>query len=408
MTAVKVKPDIAEKVKELSLLNKEPEELLKNRLFALEAYSKATLPDRVSHLWKYTDPSLFTVDVNNVEVNNSKIEFNFDAELISKGLIISNLNTAIKNHNELIDKYFSKLLSPNLDKITLLNLVLWSNGYFIYIPKGLKVEKPVIVKSTIEKSCFNAERVLVVLDEDSSINLIHEVMSKEADVISNNNISEIFLSKGAKLNYLSVNLSGKQTTGHYSQKVSFEQNSELSNLIVAFGGKLSKADINLFMNGEKSKASIYGIVMGDSNQKFDHHTTINHNSSYTSSMLDFRVALKDKAQSAYTGNLKIAHEALKCNAVQENRNLLLSEGAKTESIPELEILTNDVEKCSHGVTVGQVDKDQIYYLMSRGLTSNEAEKMIIEGFLEPTISKIPDENLCGEVRAHVQKKLMTL
>ena len=408
MTAVQIKSDIAEKVKELSLQNKEPEEFLKNRLVAVKAYENTSLPSRVNHLWKYTDPLLFTPDLNQVEIKRSKIEFVFDVELIGKGLIVSNISTAFANNRQLVDSFFCKLISSNPDKITLLNQALWSGGYFLYVPKGLKIEKPVIIKSNIESSGLSAERILIVLDEDSSVNLIDEALSSDTDNILKNHVSELFLGKNAKLNYLNVNLTGKQTTCHYSQKVFLESNAELSNLIIAFGGKLSKADINLFMNGEKSSSHIYGIVLGDGNQKFDHHTIVEHNSSYTKSVLDFRVALKDKSQSAYTGNLKIAHEALKCNAVQENRNLLLSENAKAESIPELEILTNDVEKCSHGVTMGQVDKEQIYYLMSRGLDSKEAEKMIIEGFLEPTISKIPDENLREEVISHIQRKLLTL
>ena len=386
----------------------EPQWLLEKRSAALEAYKNTPLPDRVSHLWKYTDPFLFTPDLNQIEVKKSNIEFVFDPELTKKGLIVSDISTALKENKELVSKYLDKLISSSPDKITLLNQALWSGGYFLYVPKGLKIEKPVIVKSNIELSGLNAQRIVIVLEDDSSINLVDEILSSDTSSILKNYISELFLGKNAKLNYLNVNLNGKQTTCHYSQKVLLESNSEFSNLIIALGGKLSKADINLFMNGEKANASIYGIVLGDSSQKFDHHTIVEHNSSYTKSVLDFRVALKDKAQSAYTGNLKIAHEALRCNAIQENRNLLLSKDAKAESIPELEILTNDVERCNHGVTVGQVDKDQIYYLMSRGLDNKEAEKMIIEGFLEPTISKIPDENFCEEVRNRVQQKLVTL
>ena len=143
-------------------------------------------------------------------------------------------------------------------------------------------------------------------------------------------------------------------------------------------------------------------------QKFDHHTTIEHIAPHTKSELNFRVALKDKARSAYTGNLKIAHEAVKSDAHQENRNLLLSEDAKAESIPELEILTNDVIRCNHGVTVGQVDKDQVFYLMSRGLTHKEAERIITLGFLEPTISQIPDESLKEEILKSIEAKLENL
>ena len=121
-----------------------------------------------------------------------------------------------------------------------------------------------------------------------------------------------------------------------------------------------------------------------------------------------KVQGRDKSRSAYTGNLKISHEAIKSDAHQENRNLLLSDEAKAESIPELEILTNDVVRCNHGVTVGQIDKEQIFYLTSRGLSQKEAEQVIVEGFMEPTISRIPEEALREEIMSKIKNKLGAL
>lgn len=375
---------------------------------AKSAYEKASLPDRVLHLWKYTDPSIFLTDLKNVKSGKSKIEFSIDNEAIKKGVILLELNEAFNSKSDLLKNYFDKLVSNESNKINLLNQALWTTGYFLYIPKGIKLETPIIVKSSADSSNFEARRILIVLEEGSSVSLIDEALSPEDLSTSINCVSEIFLGKNSHLSYLNINLTGKQTTNHLFQRSTLGQNSELSNLVIALGGKVIKADMRSILNEESSKLHTYGIVLGDDKQHFDHHTIMDHQASSTQSSLDFRVALKDKAKSAYTGNLKIIHEALKCSAVQENRNLLLSEDAKAESIPELEILTNDVEKCSHGVTMGKVDKDQIYYLMSRGLTEKESEKMIIEGFLEPTISKIPDENLREEVRSRIEQKLKSL
>ncbi len=372
------------------------------------AYEKTSLPDRVSHLWKYTDPSVFIPDLNNAKSSKSKIEFSINEESLKKGVILLELNEAFKNRNDLLEKYFDKLVSSEPNKINLLNQSLWNTGYFLYIPKGVKLESPIIVKSFVDSGNFEAKRILIVLDEGSSASLIDEVLSPDDLKISINCVSELFLGNNSQLSYLNINLTGGQTTNHLFQRATLGQNSEFSNLVIALGGKITKADMRSVLKEENSKMHTYGIVLGDDKQHFDHHTILDHQASFTKSSLDFRVALKDKAKSAYTGNLKIVHEALKCSAVQENRNLLLSEAAKAESIPELEILTNDVEKCSHGVTMGKVDKDQIYYLMSRGLTEKESEKMVIEGFLEPTISKIPDETLRKEVRSRIEQKLASL
>lgn len=385
----------------------EPAWLVEKRESAKKSYDSMSLPDRVSHLWKYTDPSVFITDVDKTKSNESKMEFSISEDAIKKGVLLLDINDALKSKGDLLKTYFDKLNSNEPDKINLLNQVLWNTGYFIYIPKNVKLEKPIIVKSSIPAG-FEAKRILIILEEEASASLIDEVLSSDDLTSSINVVSEVFLAKNAQLSYLNINLSGKQTISHLFQRASLCANSELTNLVVALGGKISKADMRSILDEENSKSHTFGIVLGDEKQHFDHHTILDHQASFTKSSLNFRVALKGKSKSAYTGNLKITHEALKCEAVQENRNLLLSKDAKAESIPELEILTNDVEKCSHGVTVGQVDKDQIYYLMSRGLTRLEAEKMIIEGFLEPTISRIPDEVLREEVKTRIEQKLQTL
>jgi Fe-S cluster assembly protein SufD len=384
----------------------EPQWLLDKRRAANDSYKVASAPDRVSHLWKYTDPSIFLPELNGLKLGESKIELPLTEEALKKGVVLLEINSAMKEKSNLLANYFDRLASKELNKINLLNEALWSTGYFLYIPKGVKVEKPVVIKSSLPRD-FEARRILIILEEGSSVNLIDENLSSDSEAFINT-VSEIYLGKDSELTYLNINLNGKQTISHLFQRTSLGQNSKLTNLVVALGGKISKADIRYILNEESAASHTYGIVLGDDKQHFDHHTILDHQASFTKSSLNFRVALKDKARSAYTGNLKIIHEALKCSAIQENRNLLLSKDAKAESIPELEILTNDVERCSHGVTMGQVDKDQIYYLMSRGLSQKEAEKMVIEGFLEPTISRIPDEVLREEVKSRIEEKLKTL
>lgn len=386
----------------------EPAWLIEKREIANKSYLSEALPDRVLHLWKYTDPSLFMADLSKVKFEKSKLEFSISEEAVKKGVILLELSEAVNTKHDLVKCYFDKLVSKELNKINLLNQAFWTSGYFLYVPKGVILDTPIIVKSNLSLPDFEAKKILIVVEEGASLSLIDEALSSDDLNTSINCVSEIFLGKKSKFSYLNINLTGKQTVNHLFQRAELGEKSELSNLVIALGGKTIKSDMRFILNEVSSKLNAFGIVLGDDKQHFDHHTIMDHQASLTESTLDFRVALKDKAKSAYTGNLKIIHEALKCSAIQENRNLLLSENAKAESIPELEILTNDVEKCSHGVTMGKVDKDQIYYLMSRGLTEKESEKMIIEGFLEPTISKIPDETLREEVRSRVEQKLKTL
>ena len=413
MNALQTKPEttseITSDIKQISKLNNEPKCIADHRLAMWEAYQKEPLPDRVQHLWKYSDPKWFELNDYGLTINLNKPRLTIEKEYLNKGVIFSEIKEILKldSLKEVIKNKFGQLVKKYPGKITLLNEATWSSGYFLYVPKGVRLDSPLIVTTASSQvNKLESQRILVVLEEEASVNLVDEISSGVDGDLLTNVVIEMYLAKGAKLNYLNLQTHNKKTTHHIFQRAQIEEHAELTNLIVALGGKISKADLGAALTGHAASISTYGIVLGDGTQRFDHHTTLEHIAPYTKSLLNFRVVLKDRARSAYTGNLKITHEAVKSDAYQENRNLLLSPEAKAESIPELEILTNDVTRCSHGVTVGQVDKDQIYYLMSRGLTQIEAERVITEGFLEPTISRIPDENLREKVKTRVLDKLI--
>ena len=397
-------------------INEEPKWLKEKRQLAWERHQGESLPDRVAHLWKYSDPNWFEINTDNYSnktsnLNSFTANLNLDTEAINKGAILCKLSDALSNKtiNHHIETNLGNLTNQHQNRLSLLNESLWSDGYCLYVPKGIKVNKPIISKLALSPTSQNEIiRILIIMEEDSSASLIEEVTSNEGTPHITNIVTEVFLKKNAKLDYLNLQTQNKSATHHVYQRALLNDNAKLVSLIVSLGGKISKLDLGATLNGDNANISTYGIVLGDGIQRFDHHTTIEHVAPHTKSELDFRVALKDKARSAYTGNLKINHSAAKSSAHQENRNLLLSNEAKAESIPELEILTNDVVKCNHGVTVGQVDKDQIYYLMSRGLNEKEAERLIIEGFLEPTISRIPDEHQKEEIQSQVKVKLESL
>ena len=403
-----------QKKKSIEIPPDEPKWLFEKRLSALVSYDKEPLPDRVSHLWKYSDPNWFEFNpVSGCVISSEKLKpiFNFDEDSKNFGIVLMGLLDAFKNekYKDLILKYFGRLTNKCPNRFAYFNEAIWSNGYFLYVPKNVKIEKPLTVKSfSKELNNLEAIRNLILLEEGSSVNLIDEITSAETANPLVNIVTEIFLEKDSKLSYATLQLHSKQTVSHLFQRAEIGDNAELTNVIVALGGKISKVDLGANLCEEGAGVTVYGIVLGDGIQKFDHHTTIEHNAPYTKSDLNFRVALKDKSRSAYTGNLKIAHEAIKSDAHQENRNLLLSGEAKAESIPELEILTNDVVRCNHGVTVGQIDKDQIFYLMSRGLSQKESEQAIVEGFMEPTISRIPDNSLREEIILKIKSKLESL
>lgn len=402
----------SELIAQHSALFNEPKWLTEKRLSAWEASQSELLPDRVVHLWRYSDPECFEVGNREISLEKIKPLLSISKDGLNKGIVLLELSEAFshKEYGKLIKEKFGQLTSSCPRKIKCINEATWSNGYFLYVPPGVKIEEPIVTKLFSRLSNkYQTIRILIILGEEANISLVDEFgSSNESNNLLTNVVVETFLARGAKLNYLNLQTHDKKNTQHLFHRAILDSHSELTNLIVGLGGKVSKADLGAILNGHGASITTYGIVLGDGIQKFDHHTTLEHLFPFTRSFLNFRVALKDKARSAYTGNLKIAHEAVKSDAYQENRNLLLSSDARADSIPELEILTNDVIRCSHGVTVGQVDKDQIYYLMSRGLNQKDAERIIIEGFLEPTISRIPDESLKEDILARIKSKLEEL
>ena len=154
----------------------EPAWLLDKRRAATDSYKSASAPDRVSHLWKYTDPSIFLPELNELKSGESKIDFSIDNQSLKEGVVLLEINSAMKEKSNLLANYFDRLTSKELNKVNLLNEALWSTGYFLYVPKGVKIEKPVVVKSSVS-SALEARRILIILEEGSSINLIDENLS---------------------------------------------------------------------------------------------------------------------------------------------------------------------------------------------------------------------------------------
>jgi Fe-S cluster assembly protein SufD len=170
-----------------------------------------------------------------------------------------------------------------------------------------------------------------------------------------------------------------------------------------FGSSVSKHNFGVRLTGEGAESSMYGMLFAAGRQHFDNHTLHHHCAPRSLSNIDFKTVLRDRSVSAYTGLIRIENEAKTCEAYQENRNLLLNKGTQAETIPELEILNEDV-RCSHGATIGPIDPDSIFYLLSRGIPKTDAVRMIVSGFLTPTMGKLP-EDLRTRLRAFVEKRL---
>jgi len=214
---------------------------------------------------------------------------------------------------------------------------------------------------------------------------------------------EAAVGQAGHLRLVGVQRWGEKVVSHFSQRTRLGRDARLLAVWAGLGAGLSKADLGTRLDGRGAHAKLLGMSFGQGAQHFDQHTVHDHQASDTYSDLDFKIVLKDKARSAYTGLIRIEPNATNCEAYQENRNLLLSEGTRADTIPELEIL-NDEVRCSHGATIGPLDEDELFYLAARGIPRDEAVRMVVSGFVEPTLQEVPAD-LRERLRAYVTERV---
>lgn len=418
----------------------EPEWLRARREEAWSWTAAQELPDRVAHLWRYTDPAKFLPDkvtpVMPGEATDAAAEAaKFDVEgeelagflvhqdgavlaagldegLRDAGVVLTDLQTAATEHADLVEAHLGVAVPFEHGKFAGLNTALFSGGTFLYVPADVVVELPLHVRyraGTDLSAIF--PRLLVIVEKGAEVTLIDEYAAAPdasgngaAPRVVANGVVEGHVGRNARLNYVHVQLWGERTRSHLTQRHLVDSDGTASSIIVSLGGYYNKADIGTVLQGGNAMSEMVGVCFGNGRQHFDHHTEHVHAHGHSYSDMDIKVVLEDRARSAYTGLIRIDLDAPQSEAYQENRNLLLDDTCKADSIPELEIL-NDEVRCTHGATVGPIDEEHVFYLMSRGLSERQAERAIVEGFFEPAASRIADEALRERIWAHIGNKL---
>ncbi len=419
-------------------LERGPEWLRRRRHAAREAFNHAPLPRRGLHLWRYTDPKKFLVDQQTtkdflspedyrratqevlrdleqsllagvvIDQGGKEVKIHRQPESEKEGVIISTLSEAVNSHRELIEPYLYQLINSETGKFEALNSALFNEGIFLYIPDRVKIAHPIhLVRISGKEHSVHFPRLLVVVGKEAEAVIIDEYRGGASDLDQGssytNSMVEIFGAENSRTSYVPLQQLNPAAAVYLTHRSRIEADAEMVTISLSFGGAVSKQNFGVLLNGEGAQSNTYGLLFGADRQHFDNHTLHHHLASHTSSNIDFKVALRDRAESAYTGLIRIEKSARGCEAYQENRNLLLNPGTKAETIPELEILNEDVQ-CTHGATIGPIDPMQIFYLTSRGIEPSEAVKMVVSGFVETTLTQIP-ENLKERVREFVTTSL---
>lgn len=398
-----------------------PDWLVAQRRAALESYHAAPLPDRAAHLWRYTDPALFMPpaspdaagasaqppmpsevvlefdrkDVAGAAVcrNGSLLALDLDPELEKAGVKILDLNEAAQEFPALVRQYLGSLIGHDFGKFEALAAAVWSAGLFVYVPKSVDVPKPIHVASHATPDGGPLyRRHLIVAEENSRLTLVDDNGQGNGTAGSNlrtNTLIELFAGSQAQVNYVTIQNWGKKSVSNMTHRARLAAGARMDTVLTSLGSEAGKIDCGVVLSGQGAESNIYGLAVGTGSQHFDHHTVHDHTAGSTQSDLKFKVAVRDKANSVYTGLIRIDEGSPFCEAYQENRNLILSPKARAETIPELEIMNNEV-RCSHGATVGKVDPEEIFYLQSRGLNRADAIRLIVTGFVSPILDHVPE------------------
>jgi Fe-S cluster assembly protein SufD len=334
-------------------------------------------------------------------------------------VIFCELLEALIKHPELVRKYLGSDLpgdvAERLDsKFGLMNKAMFNGGLFLYIPAGVEVERPFISFTSFDHASpsVSIPRILVVAEPGSKAQLVHtfgsrnEQKGKETTMSLSNTLVEIHVANAAKFDYVEIqNFDNSIFAVNETHNV-IAKDAQFYSLTVAMGGAQLKSDIKTALQDRGGSSDVQGLVLGDNSERFSFNTIQEHNSPDTTSNINFRVALKGASASIYQGIIRVAKVAQRTDAFQSNKNLLIGNDAHAESIPRLEILADDV-KCSHGATVGPVDREQLFYLMSRGLSAQEAEELVVVGFFRTVLEACTVDGVSEWIGDLVANKIQT-
>ena len=378
---------------------------------ALEAYRSLPLPDTTEEHWRFTDlrgfdPESF-VSEGHAPVSDTRTMLDLDvsgyATVTADGIDISQAPVGVRF--EPLPEDYERLYSLIGwdEKFAAHNAALWQHGLLVVIPKGVVLEKPLYVRIAVTGQTF--WRLVIVAEEGSRASLIEEYASPDpATEAYSNAVAELFVEPNAKLEYVSLQNLSSETWHFASHHARVERDAELDWVAGGFGSKRGKTRIQNDLNGQGATSRVTGAYFADGTQHLDYDTFQEHVAPNCESDFAFKGALRDNATAVWRGMIRVEPDAQKTNAFQECRNLMLSPTAHAVPIPGLEIMANDV-RCTHGATVSRVDREQLFYLMSRGLPRAEAERLVVRGFFQDVLDRIELEPVREAVTAALEARI---
>lgn len=412
----------------------EPAVISDLRQQAIEKVATNGFPDLKTENWRFTslDPlftagyifdftnqsrpfdidQIFTCDVYDLDtfsvtlLNGWFVYKNAPLTTLKNGTIIGSLSKAMEVYPELVEKYLGSQADMDQPGLTALNTAFFQDGLFVYVPQDVKVEKPIQLINIVDSPhpVMLHPRHLVIQEKGSHLTLVHCDHSLTHNVSFTNSVSEAFLEKNAFLDFYKIQNKGPNSAVINNSVFRQMQGSHLKSHALTLNGGFTKSMVHTTLQERESKAELNGLYLVDSNQHADNQVLVDHAAPDCLSDQLYKGILDDEATAVFSGKIMVRRDAQKTLAYQNNKNLLLTDEAKANTQPQLEIYADDV-KCSHGATVGQLDQEALFYLRSRGLSDRSARQLLMYAFANELVQRISIEPLRDRLDHMVEKRL---
>ena len=403
------------------------------RTAAIKNFENKGFPTKKEEAWKYTslnailknDFSVFPNTENTIEYRDVKKYFLHEIDsykvVFVDGVFSSNLSSTTHDgidvclmssalnkpkYKMVIDTYFNQIASKD-ESLSSLNTAFANEGAYINIPKSKVADKPIEImyfSTGSEKALLVQPRNLVIVGENSHVQIIERHQCLNDNAVLTNSVTEIFAAKRAIVDYYKIQNDAAEANLIDNTYVSQKQESHVSVQTFSFGGNLTRNNLNFYHFGERLTSTLNGITIIGEKQHVDHYTLVHHAAPNCESFQDYKGIFSDRATGVFNGKVYVEKEAQKTNAFQKSNNILLSDKATINAKPQLEIFADDV-KCSHGCTVGQLDETALFYMQQRGIPKKEAKALLMYAFSNAVIENIKIPELKKRITVIIADKL---
>ncbi len=417
-------PDVVE-----ALAAAGPAWLAERRRDAREVYDRTPLPTTKLEEWRYTEVSKLALDRvepvdptlvpdipaearalleghdvagSVLQVDGSIVAVELGDEAASAGVVVADLADAASEYADLVQEHLGSVVKPDWSKFAAMNAAQWSAGVLVHVPRGVRLEKPIRVARWLTRDGLAVfPRTLVVAEPGSHVALVEEFASPDFDAPALScGVVEIIARDSAEVQHVALQRWGRGVRHLSMQRTRAERDADLDTLVVNLGASVARVDLAASLEGPGARSDMLGLYFGRDSQHFDHNTRQDHVAPNAASDLLYKGALYDSSRAIFRGIIRVHPKAQGTDAYQTNRNLLLSGNARADSLPNLEIEADDV-RCSHGATVGQLNEDEIFYLMTRGLDRTQAERLVVFGFFGEVLDRLPLPGVVAELRESI-------